>query len=119
MGRVVDVEFNKVNALITLGSMYRNATEAIKEYVSNALDEWSIAKRKRRAKGPCRVQFILTKKSVTIDYNAPGMDEKGFEEALKNVVDSPKPGFDVPQIGRLGIGLWAFNQVGSQAVFYS
>ncbi|MFQ5873904.1 MAG: ATP-binding protein [Dehalococcoidia bacterium] len=119
MSRVVDVEFNKVNALITLGSMYRNATEAIKEYVSNALDEWAIAKRKGKAKGPCQVQFILARKSITIDYNAPGMDEKGFEEALKHVVDSPKPGYDTPQIGRLGIGLWAFNQVGSQAVFYS
>ena len=59
MSRVVDVEINKVNALITLGSMYRNAAEAIKEYVSNALDEWSLARRSGRTEGPCRIHFTL------------------------------------------------------------
>ena len=119
MSRVVDVEINKINALITLGSMYRNAAEAIKEYVSNALDEWAVARHQGKAEGQCEVVFTLNKKSIIIDYNAPGMDEAGFEEALKHVVDSPKQGYDTPQIGHLGIGLWAFNQVGNQATFYS
>lgn len=119
MSRVVDVEINKVNALITLGSMYRNAAEAIKEYVSNALDEWAVAQHSGRAKGPCRVHFTLTKNSITIDYNAPGMTEQGFESALKNVVDSPKQGYDVPQIGHMGIGIWAFNQIGGRVTFFS
>ena len=37
MEKIVDVQINKANALITLGSMYRSAADAIKEYVSNAL----------------------------------------------------------------------------------
>ena len=119
MGRVVDVEINKVNALITLGSMYRNAADAVKEYVSNALDEWAMARREGTVEGPCKVTFKLTRNFIAIDYNSPGMDEEGFENALKHVVDSPKSTQDTPQIGNLGIGLWAFNQVGSEAIFYS
>ncbi len=119
MSRVIDVEINRVNALITLGSMYRNAAEAIKEYVSNALDEWAIGQRQGEVKGSCRVQFKLSRSSITIDYNAPGMDEQGFVDALRHVVDSPKPHLEAPQIGNLGIGLWAFNQVGTEARFYS
>ena len=119
MGRVVDVEINAAKALITLGSMYRNAADAIKEYVSNALDEWAKVRQEEGAGGQCKVRFTLTKNSITIDYNAPGMDEAGFEDALKHVVDSRKEGLDIPQIGRLGIGLWAFNQVGDRATFYS
>ena len=119
MGRVIDVEINKVNALITLGSMYRNAAEAIKEYVSNALDEWAVGQHQGRVKGACQVQFKLSKSSITVAYNAPGMDEQGFVDALRHVVDSPKPQLEAPQIGNLGIGLWAFNQVGTEATFYS
>ena len=119
MGRVVDVEINAAKALITLGSMYRNAADAIKEYVSNALDEWAKVRQEGGAGGQCKVYFTLSKNSITIDYNAPGMDEAGFEDALKHVVDSRKEGLDIPQIGRLGIGLWAFNQVGDRATFYS
>ena len=35
------------------------------------------------------------------------------------MVDSAKRDAGVPQIGRLGIGLWAFNQVGTKATFLS
>ncbi len=119
MTKRVAVELNKVNTLIALGSMYRNATDAIKEYVSNAIDEWSVARQKQGFEGPCQVEFRLARDSVTIDYNSPGMDEKGFEEALKHVVDSPKGHLGIPQIGNLGIGLWAFNQIGTKVTFYS
>ena len=119
MGRVVDVELNKVNTLITLGSMYRNAGDAIKEYVSNALDEWAMARRQGRMEGPCRVQFILARNFISIEYNAPGMEERDFEDALKHVVDSPKQDLDTPQIGQFGIGIWAFNQMGTEATFCS
>ena len=112
MEKIVDVEINKTNALITLGSMYRSSADAIKEYVSNALDEWAIARSEGRGEDQCRVVFTLEKKSITIDYNAPGMDAEGFENALRHVADSAKRDAGVPQIGRLGIGLWAFNQVG-------
>ena len=81
MEKIVDVEINKTNALITLGSMHRSAADAIKEYVSNALDEWAIARSEGRGEEQCRVAFTLEKKSITIDYNAPGMDAEGFENA--------------------------------------
>ena len=119
MEKIVDVQINKTNALITLGSMYRSAADAIKEYVSNALDEWAITLSECRGEEQCRVAFTLEKKSITIDYNAPGMDAEGFENALRHVVDSAKRGSSIPQIGRLGIGLWAFNQVGTKATFLS
>ena len=119
MEKIVDVQINKTNALITLGSMYRSGADAIKEYVSNALDEWAIARSEGRGEEQCRVAFTLEKKSITIDYNAPGMDAEGFENALRHVVDSAKRDAGVPQIGRLGIGLWAFNQVGIKATFLS
>ena len=119
MEKIVDVQINKTNALITLGSMYRSAADAIKEYVSNALDEWAIARSEGRGEEQCRVGFTLEKKAITIDYNAPGMDAEGFENALRHVVDSAKRGSSIPQIGRLGIGLWAFNQVGTKATFLS
>ena len=119
MEKIVDVQINKANALITLGSMYRSAADAIKEYVSNALDEWAIARSEGRGEEQCEVIFTLDKKSITIDYNAPGMDAEGFENALRHVVDSAKGDAAVPQIGRLGIGLWAFNQVGAKATFLS
>ncbi len=119
MEKIVDVEINKANALITLGSMYRSAADAIKEYVSNALDEWAMARSRGAPDQQCRVSFTLEKKAITIDYNAPGMDADSFETALRHVVDSAKRDSAVPQIGRLGIGLWAFNQVGTQATFLS
>ena len=119
MEKIVDVEINKANALITLGSMYRSAADAIKEYVSNALDEWAMARSRGAPDQQCQVSFTLEKKAITIDYNAPGMDSDAFETALRHVVDSTKRDSPVPQIGRLGIGLWAFNQVGTQAAFLS
>ena len=54
MEKIVDVQINKANALITLGSMYRSAADAIKEYVSNALDEWAIARSEGRGEEQCR-----------------------------------------------------------------
>lgn len=117
--KIVDVELNKANALITLGSMYRSAADAIKEYVSNALDEWAMARSRGAPDQQCQVTFVLEKKAISIDYNAPGMDAESFETALRHVVDSAKRDSAVPQIGRLGIGLWAFNQVGTQATFIS
>lgn len=119
MEKIVDVEINKANALITLGSMYRSAADAIKEYVSNALDEWAMARSRGAPFQQCEVAFTLEKKAITIDYNAPGMDADAFETALRHVVDSTKRDSPVPQIGRLGIGLWAFNQVGTRAIFLS
>ncbi|MBI3952930.1 MAG: ATP-binding protein [Chloroflexi bacterium] len=115
MARRVQIRVDVANALMYLGQLYRNPSEAIKEYVSNALDEW----RKGDRGSPCRVRYLLAKMDITISYNAPGMTEKEFEAALQRVADSAKRHLDVAQIGQLGIGVFAFNQIGSSAVFYS
>jgi len=110
---------NMANLLTYIGSLYRNPADAIKEYISNALDEWRKARDKGEMEGPCEVTYFLEKGKITIDYNAPGMDEKEFEAALDKVADSVKPGLTIPQIGELGIGIFAFNQVGNSCTFYS
>lgn len=110
---------NMANILTYLGSLYRNPADAIKEYVSNAVDEWRKARDRGEMEGPCEVGYLLEKGKITIDYNSPGMAQKEFEAALDKVADSVKPGLTVPQIGELGIGIFAFNQVGSSCTFYS
>lgn len=110
---------NMANILTYLGSLYRNPADAIKEYISNAVDEWRKARDKGEMEGPCEVAYFLEKGKITINYNAPGMDKKEFEAALDKVADSVKPGLTIPQIGELGIGIFAFNQVGTSCTFYS
>lgn len=110
---------NMANLLMYIGSLYRNPADAIKEYISNAVDEWQKARDKGEMEGPCELTYLLEKGKITIDYNAPGMDKKEFEAALDKVADSTKPGLTIPQIGELGIGIFAFNQVGNSCIFYS
>jgi hypothetical protein len=102
-----------------IGKLYRNPADALKEYVSNALDEWGRARNRGEMEGACEVTYSLEMSKITIDYNSPGMDEKEFEAALNKVAESAKPGLGIPQIGELGIGIFAFNQVGSTCTFYS
>ena len=110
---------NMANLLTYIGSLYRNPADAIKEYISNAVDEWRKARDKGEMEGPCEVGYLLEKGKITIDYNSPGMAQKEFEAALDKVADSVKPGLTIPQIGELGIGIFAFNQVGTSCTFYS
>jgi len=105
--------------LTYLGRLYGTPANAIKEYISNALDEWIKAKTKSETEGPCEVSYLLEKSKIVIDYNSPGMDAKEFEAALNRVADSMKRELTIPQIGELGIGIFAFNQVGSTCSFYS
>lgn len=105
--------------LTYLGRLYGTPANAIKEYISNALDEWIKAKNKGETGGPCEVNYRLEKSRIVIDYNSPGMDAKEFEAALNMVADSMKRELTIPQIGELGIGIFAFNQVGSTCSFYS
>jgi len=105
--------------LTYLGRLYGTPANAIKEYISNAIDEWIKARGRGEMKGPCEVSYCLEKTRITIDYNSPGMDEREFEAALNRVADSVKRELSIPQIGELGIGIFAFNQVGSTCTFYS
>jgi hypothetical protein len=105
--------------LTYLGRLYGTPANAIKEYISNALDEWIKARETGEAEGPCEVSYHLEKSRIVIEYNSPGMDAKEFEAALNRVADSLKRELTVPQIGELGIGIFAFNQVGSACSFFS
>ncbi|MBE0430820.1 MAG: ATP-binding protein [Dehalococcoidia bacterium] len=105
--------------LTYLGELYGRPDNAVKEYISNALDEWIKAREKGEIEGPCEVTYCLEKERITIDYVSPGMDEQEFREALNKVGDSVKRESTVRQIGKLGIGIFAFNQVGSTCAFYS
>ena len=95
-----------------IGKLYGTPGNAIKEYTSNALDEWRKAREKGEMESVCEVTYSLEKGRITIDYNSPGMDEKEFENALNRVAESVKLGSSIPQIGQLGIGIFAFNQIG-------
>lgn len=105
--------------LTYLGRLYGTPANAIKEYISNALDEWIKARQKGEMRTGCRVSYKLEKERITIDYNSPGMDEGEFETALNRVADSVKRNLLIPQIGELGIGIFSFNQVGGCCTFYS
>jgi hypothetical protein len=105
--------------LTYLGRLYGTPANAIKEYISNALDEWIKAKTRGEMQGSCEVSYRLEKSRIVIDYNSPGMDAKEFEAALNRVADSMKRELTMPQIGELGIGIFAFNQVGATCTFYS
>lgn len=112
----VEVKLHTANVLRYLGSIYRNPADAIKEYVSNALDSFLA---NPGAVNICQVDFHFTPKSIIIDYNTPGMNQREFESALQSVADSVKQEMNVLQIGRLGIGIWAFHQFARRAKFLS
>lgn len=112
------IELNKANTLAFLGQLYRNQRDALKEYISNALDAWREAGANLEV--PCRVHVRLSKPSIRIEsFGYPGMDRDAWRRAMTNVADSMKTDSTLPLIGRLGIGLFAFSQFAQRAVFYS
>lgn len=118
MTRHVLIQLNVGNALRWLGSVYRNPADAIKEHISNAIDEHLKAQRDGRATETCDVVFTFEKRVIRVDYPY-GMDRHEFEAALQRVADSAKKASDVGQIGRLGIGIFSFQQIGRKCVFLS
>jgi hypothetical protein len=118
--RSVELEFgDKANVLQYLGQHYKNPADAIKEYVSNALDEWNSLRAHDPDLGPCEVRYFLSGSNACIEYDMPGMTEKEFEHALKTVAKSAKAGSRTPQIGEKGIGLLAFNHFASKCTIFS
>jgi len=116
--RKVPIKLHTANALRWLGSLYRNPAEAIKEHVSNAIDEHLKAKSIGKAFPVCKVAFILEKDEVTIEYPY-GMSNDEFEDAFQRVADSAKKNIDSKQIGQLGIGMFSFLQIGKKCIFFS
>jgi len=118
MAQRIPIQLHVANALQWLGTLYRNPAEALKEHVSNAIDEHLKAKLAGGAANRCDVRFTLDRKSVTIDYPY-GMSRAEFESALRRVADSAKRAGAAKTIGRLGIGIFSFQQIGRRCTFFS
>lgn len=116
--RKIPIKLHTANALRWLGSLYRNPADAIKEHVSNAIDEHLKAKRNGKAVSVCKVIYTIEKDNVTIEYPY-GMSINEFKDALNRVADSAKKSLDFRQIGQLGIGMFSFLQIGKRCTFFS
>jgi hypothetical protein len=114
----VPIRLHTANALKWLGSLYRNPADAIKEHVSNAIDEHLKARAIGKAVPVCSVLFSLNKGMITIEYPY-GMSGDEFKLALQKVADSAKRTLDINQIGQLGIGIFSFLQLGEKCSFFS
>jgi hypothetical protein len=114
----VPIKLHTANALRWLGSLYRNPADAIKEHVSNAIDEHLKAKRIGRELPVCQVDFNFEKDRIIIEYPY-GMSKEEIEYALQRVADSAKKSLDFKQIGQLGIGMFSFLQIGGKCTFFS
>ena len=118
MAQRIPIRLHVGNALQWLGTLYRNPADALKEHVSNAIDEHLKAKLEGTAHDRCNVTFTLDRRHVTIEYSY-GMSRAELETALQRVADSAKRSGSVRTIGRLGIGIFSFQQVGRKCTFYT
>jgi Histidine kinase-, DNA gyrase B-, and HSP90-like ATPase len=114
----IPIQLHVANALRWLGTLYRNPADALKEHVSNAIDEHLTAQFDGTASSRCRVVFTLDRREVTVEYPY-GMSRQEFEVALKRVADSAKRTSSAQTIGRLGIGIFSFQHIGRKCTFYS
>jgi|GEM_PF-873013 len=114
----VPIKLHTASALRWLGSLYRNPADAIKEHVSNAIDEHLKSKSTGNAFPICKVTFTLEKDNVIVEYPY-GMSEEEFKNALQRVADSAKKTLNIGQIGQLGIGMFSFFQIGKKCTFLS
>lgn len=119
MAQAIPIKLHVSNALRLMGQLYRSPADALKEYVSNAVDRWRELRAKDRGPKSCAVDVEVRKTTVSILCNTAGMSEHEFRTTLGRVADSRKKDADVSQIGRLGIGLWGFLQVGTSCAVFS
>jgi len=118
MAQRIPIQLHVGNALQWLGTLYRNPADALKEHVSNAIDEHLKAKLEGAAHERCEVTFTLDRRHVTIEYPY-GMSRAELESALRRVANSAKRAGPAPTIGRLGIGIFSFQQVGRRCTFFT
>lgn len=118
MPQRIPIQVHVANALQWLGTLYRNPGDALKEHVSNAIDEHLKAQLDGTARDRCSVRFVLDKKQVVVEYPY-GMSRQEFESSLRRVADSAKRSGAARTIGQLGIGIFSFQQVGRKCTFYS
>jgi hypothetical protein len=118
MAQRIPIQLHVGNALQWLGTLYRNPADALKEHVSNAIDEHLKAKLNGTALESCAVTFTLDRRHIIVEYPY-GMSRVEFESALRRVADSAKRAAAVRTIGRLGIGMFSFQQIGRRCTFFS
>src|SRR5438034_4423450 len=118
MAQRIPIQLHVANALQWLGTLYRNPADALKEHVSNAIDEHVKAKAQGAAHERCDITFTLDRRHVIVEYPY-GMSREEFESALQRVADSAKRAGAARTIGRLGIGIFSFQQIGRRCTFYS
>ena len=117
MGQRIPIQVHVASALQSLGTLYRSPADAIKEHVSNAIDEHLKAQLTGTSHERCSVVFTLDKRAISIGYPY-GMSREEFVSALQRVADSVKR-TAAKSIGRLGIGIFSFQQIGRKCTFYS
>ena len=66
MAQRIPIQLHVANALQWLGTLYRNPAEAIKEHVSNAIDEHVKAKLTGTAHDRCDVTFTLDRRHASL-----------------------------------------------------
>ena len=118
MAQRIQIQLHVANALQWLGTLYRSPADALKEHVSNAIDEHLKARLNAVAHDRCDVVFTFDRRHVTIEYPY-GMSRQEIESALQRVADSAKRDGDAKTIGRLGIGIFSFQQVGRRCTFFT
>jgi len=118
MAQRIQIQLHVANALQWLGTLYRNPADALKEHVSNAIDEHLKAQLTGTAHRRCDVRFTFDRKQVVVEYPY-GMSRSEFESALRRVADSAKKADGARVIGRLGIGIFGFQQIGRRCTFFS
>jgi len=118
MAQRIPILLHVANALQWLGTLYRHPADALKEHVSNAIDEHLKAKLTGAAAERCRVVFTLDRRTIAVEYPY-AMSRGEFEAALRRVADSAKRTGGARAIGRLGIGIFSFQQIGRKCTFYS
>jgi len=118
MAQRIPIQLHVANALQWLGTLYRSPADALKEHVSNAIDEHLKARSTGHALARCRVVFRLDRRAVAVEYPY-AMSRQEFEAALRRVADSAKRTAGAQTIGRLGIGIFSFQQVGRKCTFYT
>jgi len=118
MAQRIPIQLHVGNALQWLGTLYRNPADALKEHVSNAIDEHLKAKLAGVANERCHIRFTLDKRQVIVEHPY-GLSRAEFESALRRVADSAKRASAAGTIGRLGIGIFSFQQIGRRCTFYT
>ncbi|MDD5750883.1 MAG: hypothetical protein PHU56_04600 [Candidatus Pacebacteria bacterium] len=118
----VPIRFSNLGTVLSyLGMLYRHAADALKEHISNALDEHLKAhcEHLKTAQPVCLVNITMKPDSITIEYPY-AMSEFEFKDVLQRVASSIKTELrkkGITQIGQKAIGMWSVFHLGKKAVF--